>query len=62
MNLIDDACDNYRPWQLSGDIVSYNNWANQFKFKLLSTLNQWLENAGATAANLLRNLRDKAQQ
>ena len=37
VNLIDDAFDNYRQWQLSGDVVSYNNWANQFKFKLLST-------------------------
>ena len=40
----------------------YNDWANQFKFKLVSTLNQWIENAGATAGNLLRNLQDKAQQ
>jgi transposase len=53
---------NYRQWQLSGDAVSYNDWANQFKFKLVSTLNQWIEKAGATASNLLRNLRDKAPQ
>lgn len=62
VNLIDDAFQNYRQWQLSGDAVSYNDWANQFKFKLVSTLNQWIEKAGATAGNLLRNLRDKAQQ
>jgi transposase len=62
VNLIDDAFNNYRQSQLSSDLVSYNNWANQFKFKLVSTLNQWIENAGATASNLLRNLRDKAQQ
>lgn len=62
VNLIDDAFNNYRQWQLSSDVVSYNNWANQFKFKLLSTLNQWIEKAGATASNLLHKLRDKAQQ
>ena len=62
VNLIDDAFQNYRQWQLSGDAVSYNDWANQFKFKLVSTLNEWIEKAGATAGNLLRNLRDKTQQ
>jgi transposase len=34
----------------------------QFKSKLQSSIDQWVNLAGATAANLLRSLRDKAHQ
>ncbi len=44
------------------DSFSYNDWIIQFKFKLQSSLNQWIDLAGATAANLLHSLRDKASQ
>lgn len=62
VNLIDEAFKNYRQWQEAGDLVSYNDWANQFKSKLVSNLNQWTRQAGATAGNLLRSLDDKASQ
>ena len=62
VNLIDEAFRNYRQWQLSLDAVSYNDWALQFKSQVELKLNQWLEHAGATAGNLLRNLRYKAEQ
>lgn len=42
------------------DCASYNDWVNQFKSKLHSSLNQWIDKAGATAGQLLRSLRDKA--
>ena len=44
------------------DSSSYNDWVNQFKSKLYSSLHQWLDLAGATAGSLLRSLRDKAIQ
>ena len=62
VNLIDEAFKNYRQWQETLDEVSYNDWANQFKSKLVSNLNQWTRLAGATAGNLLRSLHDKASQ
>lgn len=62
VDLIDEAFKNYRLWQDTGDEVSYNDWANQFKSKLQLTINQWMELAGATAGKLLRSLRDKASQ
>jgi len=53
VNLIDEAFKNYRLWQETGDEVSYNDWVNQFKFKLLLTLNQWTAKAGATAGKMI---------
>lgn len=44
------------------DCASYNDWVNLFKSKLHSSLNQWIDLAGATAGQLLRSLRDKASQ
>jgi transposase len=62
VNLIDEAFKNYHLWQETGDEVSYNDWVNQFKSKLLLTLNQWIGKAGGTAGKLLRSLQDKASQ
>lgn len=62
VDLIDEAFSNYAQWFETLDSFSYNDWANQFKSKLQSSLNQWIDLAGATAGNLLRSLRDKANQ
>ena len=62
ITLIDEAFQNYRQWQDTGDLVSYNDWTNQFKYSLQLSLNQWIGKAGATAGNLLRSLQDKAEQ
>lgn len=62
VDLIDEAFKNYRNWQDTGERVSYNDWANQFKSKLQLTINQWIDLAGATAGKLLRTLHDKAEQ
>ncbi len=44
------------------NVLSYNDWVNQFKYKLQQTLHQWIDLAGAKADHLLRSLRDKANQ
>lgn len=44
------------------DSFSYNDWVNEFKSKLHSSLNQWIDLAGAKAGHLLRSLRDQANQ
>jgi transposase len=44
------------------DSTSYNDWVNQFKSKLQSSVDQWINLAGAKAGQLLRSLRDKASQ
>ena len=62
VNLIDEAFRNYARWFETFDSTNYNDWVNQFKSKLYSSLHQWLDLAGATAGNLLRSLRDKASQ
>ncbi|MHC5747871.1 MAG: IS66 family transposase [Nostoc sp.] len=62
VNLIDEAFRNYARWFETLDSTSYNDWVNQFKSKFQSSLDQWINVAGAKAGNLLRSLRDKASQ
>jgi transposase len=62
VDLIDEAFKNYAQWFETLDSTSYNDWVNQFKCKLQSSLNQWIDLAGATVGQLLRSLRDKASQ
>ncbi len=62
VNLIDEAFKNYRILQDTGNEASYNDWVCEFKSRLTSTINQWIDQAGATAGNLLRSLQDKAEQ
>jgi transposase len=62
VDLIDEAFKNYGRWFETLDSGIYNDWVNQFKSKLDSSVNQWIDLAGATAGQLLRSLRDKAHQ
>jgi transposase len=62
VDLIDDAFDNYRRFQVSNDEAQYFDWATQFKSKLSNFLNMWIPKASATALNLLSKLRDKYDQ
>lgn len=62
VDLIDEAFRGYAQWFETLDCLIYNDWVNQFKSKLHSSLNQWIDKAGATAGHLLRSLRDKASQ
>ncbi|MHC5748728.1 MAG: IS66 family transposase [Nostoc sp.] len=62
VDLIDEAFKNYAQWFETLDSNIYNDWVTQFKSKLHSSLDQWINLAGATAGQLLRSLRDKASQ
>lgn len=62
VDLIDDAFDNYRQFQVSNDVARYTDWATQFKSKLSHSLKTWIPKASATALNLLLKLRDKYDQ
>ncbi|MBE9008585.1 IS66 family transposase [Fortiea sp. LEGE XX443] len=62
VGLIDEAFRNYAQWFETLECASYNDWVNEFKSKLQSSIDQWINLAGATAGRLLRSLRDKAHQ
>lgn len=62
VDLIDEAFRHYAQWFETLDSVIYNDWVNQFKSKLHSSLNQWIDLAGATAGQLLRSLRHQADR
>ncbi|MEH2208564.1 MAG: IS66 family transposase [Nostoc sp.] len=62
VDLIDEAFRNHARWFETLDCLSYNDWVNKFKSKLQSSVEQWINLAGATAGHLLRSLRDKANQ
>ncbi|YAF99516.1 MAG: IS66 family transposase (plasmid) [Nodularia sp. CChRGM 3473] len=62
VDLIDEAFKNYGRWFQTLDSTSYNDWVNKFKSKVQSSLDYWINLAGATAGQLLRSLRDKAHQ
>ncbi|MBD6621302.1 IS66 family transposase [Komarekiella sp. 'clone 1'] len=62
VSLIDEAFRSYGRWFQTLDSTSYNDWVNKFKSKLQSSIDQWIDQAGATAGQLLRSLRDKAHQ
>jgi len=59
VDLIDEAFDNYRQFQVANDLTGYTGWATQFKSKLSNALKTWIPKASATALNLLSKLRDK---
>ncbi len=62
LRLIDEAFRHYAQWFQTLECASYNDWVNKFKAKLHSSIDQWIDLAGATAGQLLRSLRDKAHQ
>ena len=62
VSLIDEAFKNYRVLQESQDNLSYTDWAQRFKSKVESVVNQWIDKAGGTAGKILRSLISKATQ
>ena len=62
VDLIDEAFRSYGRWFETLNSTNYNDWVNQFKSKLQSSIDQWIDKAGATAGQLLRSLRNKADQ
>lgn len=62
VKLIDEAFRHYANFQQEQDILSFFNWGSEFKVKVESSINEWIDKAGGDAGKLLRSLRDKAHQ
>lgn len=62
VKLIDEAFKHYANFQQEQDILSFFNWGSEFKVKVESSINEWIDKAGGDAGKLLRSLRDKAHQ
>ncbi len=62
IELINEAFVQHRLWREQGDLVTYFQWAIDFKARLNQALQTWLSTVGYAAGLLLRSLRDKADQ
>lgn len=62
VKLIDEAFRHYANFQQGQDILSFFNWGSQFKVKVESSINEWIDKAGGDAGRLLRSLQYKAHQ
>ena len=62
IELINEAFQQHRLWRKDGDLVTYFQWAVDFKARLNKALQSWLSTVGYAAGLLLRSLRDKADQ
>lgn len=62
LDLIDEAFERYRDWQLTRNELSYRTWGEEFKNQLNKRLKQYSQIAGYEAGKLLRSLKEKASQ
>ena len=62
IGLINEAFQQHRLWREQGDLVTYFQWAIDFKARLNQALHTWLSTVGYAAGLLLRSLRDQADQ
>ena len=62
LDLIDEAFERYRDWQLTRNELSYRTWGEEFKNQLDKRLKQYSQIAGYEAGKLLRSLKEKASQ
>jgi transposase len=62
IDLINEAFQQHRRWREEGDLLTYFQWAVDFKSRLNQTLQTWLHQVGYAAGLLLKSLRDKAAQ
>ena len=62
IELINEAFHQHRLWREQGDLVTYFQWAIDFKARLNQALQTWSSTVGYAAGLLLRSLRDKADQ
>ena len=62
IELINEAFGQHRLWREEGDLLTYFQWAIDFKARLNQALQIWLGTVGYAAGLLLRSLRDKADQ
>jgi transposase len=62
IELINEAFKQHRLWREQGDLLTYFQWAIDFKARLNQALPTWLGTVGYAAGLLLKSLRDKAEQ
>ncbi len=62
IELINEAFGQHRLWREERNLVTYFQWAIDFKARLNQALQTWLSTVGYAAGLLLRSLRDKADQ
>ncbi len=62
IELINEAFGQHRLWRKDGDLVTYFQWAVDFKARLNQALQSWLSTVGYAAGLLFRSLRNKADQ
>jgi transposase len=62
IELINEAFKQHQHWQEKGDLMTYFQWAIDFKARLNQALQTWLGSVGYAAGLLLRSLQDQADQ
>jgi transposase len=62
IELVNEAFTQHRLWREQGDLLTYFQWAVDFKARLNQSLQIWLGTVGYAAGLLLKSLRDKADQ
>jgi len=62
IELINEAFKQHRLWREQGDMLTYCQWAVDFKARLNQALQVWRDTVGYAAGLLLSSLRDKADQ
>lgn len=62
IELINEAFGQHRLWREERNLVTYFQWAIDFKARLNQALQTWLSTVGYAAGLLLRSLRDQADQ
>jgi transposase len=62
LELIDEAFKQHRQWRENRELLTYHQWAVEFKARLNQALQTWLGKVGYFGGLLLKSLRDKADQ
>ena len=62
IELINEAFKQHRLWREQGELLTYFEWAVDFKTRLNQAVQTWLSTVGYAAGLLLKSLRDKAAQ
>ena len=62
IELINEAFTQHRLWREQGDLLTYFQWAVDFKARLNQAVQSWLGAVGYATGLLLKSLRDKADQ
>jgi transposase len=62
LELIDEAFKQHRKWRENRELLTYHQWAVEFKARLNQALQTWLGKVGYFGGLLLKSLRDKADQ